>query len=536
MLRMPQRASRLGFRAGGAALMSATLALALVDDAQAQCETYSCEPYTFMLSQSTSGGMPNGASRNAAISQDDRYGRVAAFESDASNIVSGDTNGKTDVFSVSRAGPYGTNGTRWRMGARRLITKSPSGAPANGDSYKPAVSGNVEVAPKCIAFVSEASNLVSGDTNGQADAFVYSLASGTISRISVSSSGRQSNGRTFDVAVDGRCERVAFTSNATNLSLTSTSRSQWKSAVTTNNVAGRRQVYSRFIAEPKYSSSGLKGLTFLASAVDGRAGNDHSGQPTMPSRRGDAVGFTSLATNLSSVDRNAFYDVYWRQMPLVRISAGSTPKFRTNLLSRSRTGGASNGHSTAPAASGNHYDSPSGSRIAFETLSTNVGGAFTDSNGVSDIVRAVITGTEVTTRYNSNGQYCKGLGNAASQRPAISEAGSTVLYDTDASNFTCYSSGADRNGAIADIFVWTERRVGSILWSFDTNTRPLTMDSRNPATSARTNYYLWETRDPFADIALASREGYYDDPHGARNRAAEDPGANQVFMRYGGPE
>ncbi|HLL86977.1 MAG TPA: hypothetical protein VK387_06670 [Thermoleophilaceae bacterium] len=206
------------------------------------------------------------------------------------------------------------------------------------------------------------------------------------------------------------------------------------------------------------------------------------------------------------------------------------------LVSRSRSGTGGNGPSSQPSASGNHYDSSSGSRIAYQTLATNVGGPFRDTNGVSDIVRSVVEGGQVASRYASNGQSCRTLGNGPSQRPAISEAGTTVLYDTDASNFTCYSSGRDRNGSIADVFVWTERRLGSILWSFDTNKRELELDSRNPATSACTNYYMWETRDPFADIALARRSGWYSDPAAKRAEAAQSERYHQVYMRYGGPE
>jgi hypothetical protein len=64
----------------------------------------------------------------------------------------------------------------------------------------------------------------------------------------------------------------------------------------------------------------------------------------------------------------------------------------------------------------------------------------------------------------------------------------------------------------------------------------LEFDSRNPATSARINYYMWETRDPFTDIALAKRSGYYDDPAGIRVRARQSDRFSQVYMRYGGPE
>src|SRR3954462_14617572 len=65
---------------------------------------------TFLLS-SANGAFPNGPSRNAAVSHDQRIARYIAYESDASNIIDGDTNSATDVFLVFRAQPFGHNGT-----------------------------------------------------------------------------------------------------------------------------------------------------------------------------------------------------------------------------------------------------------------------------------------------------------------------------------------------------------------------------------------------------------------------------------------
>src|ERR1041385_9359706 len=62
---------------------------------------------TFLLSRAFDGGLPNGVSRNASVSHDQRIARDIAYESDATNIVPGDTNGLTDVFVVHRAGPWG---------------------------------------------------------------------------------------------------------------------------------------------------------------------------------------------------------------------------------------------------------------------------------------------------------------------------------------------------------------------------------------------------------------------------------------------
>jgi hypothetical protein len=71
-----------------------------------------------------------------------------------------------NVFAVRRAEPYGENGTPWRAGDRVLVSSGLGGAPANGPSGLPAVDGTSRVAPHCVAFVSAASNLVRGDTNG----------------------------------------------------------------------------------------------------------------------------------------------------------------------------------------------------------------------------------------------------------------------------------------------------------------------------------------------------------------------------------
>ena len=67
-------------------------------------------------------------------------------------------------------------------------------------------------------FHSDASNLVPGDTNGISDVFVYDRQTHTIERVSVASDGTQGNGHSSSVgsiSADGRY--VAFDSNASNL-------------------------------------------------------------------------------------------------------------------------------------------------------------------------------------------------------------------------------------------------------------------------------------------------------------------------------
>ena len=103
----------------------------------------------------SSGGQPgNEESFQPAISADGRY---VAFGSLASSLVPGDTKGSEDVFVRDR-----------NRDTTRRVSVSSSGQPGNGSSSQPAISGD----GRYVAFYSEASNLVAGDTNSAADAFV----------------------------------------------------------------------------------------------------------------------------------------------------------------------------------------------------------------------------------------------------------------------------------------------------------------------------------------------------------------------------
>jgi hypothetical protein len=83
-----------------------------------------------------------------------------------------------------------------------------------GDSYFTAISGD----GRHVAFASQASNLVGGDTNGRYDVFVFDRLVSSIERASVASDGSQSDENSFDslaISRDGR--QVAFSSFAATL-------------------------------------------------------------------------------------------------------------------------------------------------------------------------------------------------------------------------------------------------------------------------------------------------------------------------------
>src|SRR3954451_17214024 len=234
-----------------AVLAAAPAALAHHDDKDTTI--YVPDATTHLLSKSMAGTVPDGPSRNPAISQDQRIAKVVAFESDAEDLVNGDSNGLTDIFFIRRAEPYGNDGTPWQGGQTEIGSTGMNGQPANGRSYLAALDGDSKnLSPHCLAFVSDASNLVPGDTNGVPDAFIRNLDTGAISRVSVNSHGQQANGPSFDVSLSGDCARVAFSSTATNLALTKTREPNLKPLVTAAAPPGRKQVYVRVLpGDPK---------------------------------------------------------------------------------------------------------------------------------------------------------------------------------------------------------------------------------------------------------------------------------------------
>lgn len=467
---------------------------------------------TFLFSRSVSGGIPNGPSRHGSLSHDQRIARVAAFESDASNIVDGDSNGATDVFMVRRAAPWGRNGTPWAMGATELVSKGLGGAPANGRSWGPELDGSSHNSPNCIAFVSEASNLVPGDTNGVADAFVYDLRNGKITRISVNSAGKQGNGPTTEVTTDGDCERVAFSSTSTNLALKSAGKKAWRTAKTSGGTGGFKQVYVH-VRKGKGHDKGFKGMTFLASASNsGRPGNGDSFEPSFAGA-GKSVAFTSNARNLTGGDSNGTSDIYMRSFVREFTHIGGKGvqvlKLTTRMVSSTGSGKAGNGASTQPTTTDD------GRWVSYQTLASNILPG--DTNGVSDIARADLKKKRAKTNWVSKG--IEGIGNGASNNPVISNAGEFVLFDSDATNFRpSYSVIPDPNG-VRDMFLWNAPTKNVSLESRNWDNKYLTSSSSKPKTSSRGNYVLFESADESIDQLIANYTG-----------------VPQVYMRYLGPK
>jgi hypothetical protein len=506
---------------------------------------------TFLVSKSNDGGLPDGPSRNAAFSQDGRRASVLAFESDATNILSGDTNGVTDVFYQERQ-DNGTEGEPWISRGTRLVSKGMNGQPANGRSFGPSIdgdsssaNGNANTAPKCIAFVSDASNLVPGDTNRKSDAFVYFIRT---------------------VAIDGTCSRVAFTSYATNIAQTTNGpprNPNYGINKTDKPLSGVKNVFVHVIGAEKDSDKGLIGLTFLASATNtGKSGNKDSFDPSWSLRTGQALSFTSNATNLDPRDTNNFSDVYVKGMSRVIQffgKPGSRIKLAT-LVTKVRvvsvnpdTQRAGNGPST------NGSTSDQGCSVAFQTQSTDIYGG--DNDAQPDVVRADIRGFMLRFKVlPKDPQGCREIegsaapagdtikitkiarGNGPTTGPWSVGGGDYITFTSDASDFPGVTAARKDENGVGDVFLWSgTRATGNVtrLLSADTDNDQLTLPSFNAAPSQRINYILFETNDPFADKVAAARFDF-----GTTDRAAIYAAANtgptsrfhQVYMRYLGPK
>jgi hypothetical protein len=522
-----------GAALAGAALISVALGAAIPAAAGAQG---AFPRTTFLLSKSADGGFPDGPSRNPAVSHDQRIARLMAYESDATNIVAGDTNGQTDVFVVQRAQPWGPDGTPWAIGPTTIASIGTQGEPANGPSSLPSLDGDAHHDPHCVAFISSASNLVADDTNGVADAFVRDLTTNVTQRVSVNSDGEQANGPSTEVSIDGACERVAFTSSATNLALTSTKKLGWRSAQTAQ-AGGSRQVYVHVISGTG-ADAAFKGLTFLASAnTKGAAANAEAYEPAF-ARAGKAVVFTSRASNLAPRDGNGNTDVFERTFTRAYKHMGNGRgvqafSFGTTLVSATPSGAAGNGASAHPDVSDD------GNFVAFETTAGDILPG--DSNGVSDVAEMDLHGQlrkslpYSCTMVSGGRDVCwvskskaTSIGNGASNNPTISGAGEFVLFDSDATNLRESESVREDANGVRDMFLWN-RPTGNV--SLESRAAPaaagqkgdyLNVASQAPATSSRGNYVGFVSKGTTIDTPLVVNLG----------GVTPDPVNDLVYVRY----
>ena len=120
-----------------------------------------CTVSTTLVSVAIGGAAATADSRGGSLSAD---GRFIAFESDASNVVSGDTNNATDVFLHDTC----AGAAAGCVASTIRLSVTLDGTQGNGASFTPVISGDGHF----VAFISSASNLAPGDTNKADDVFL----------------------------------------------------------------------------------------------------------------------------------------------------------------------------------------------------------------------------------------------------------------------------------------------------------------------------------------------------------------------------
>jgi hypothetical protein len=364
---------------------------------------------TIRVSVSSTGVEGNDWSAYPVISAD---GSTVAFLSAATNLVSGDTNGKYDVFvhDLSSQATY------------RVSLKSSTSVEGNDDCWGPP---SLTSDGSKVAFTSFASNLVSGDANGVPDVFVRDRTTTVTTVVSVNSPGSPGNADSYFPLISGNGQYVAFTTQATDIVSGDTNNAT--DVVRYNFASGARVRISQ--------SSG------------GTQGNDAS-QAWSINSTGTIVAFSSSATNLVASDTNSVPDVFLR-----------FPGYSTTIrVSVSSTGTEGDNASSAASLSYNASTTGLGTEtgyVAFESGASTL--VANDGNQWIDIFVYEIS-TGLTTRWTETCTYQETQWGG--HMPVISGDGGTVAFSSDS---TTYVSG-DSNIKL-DIFVAEPRATSDATWS-----------------------------------------------------------------------
>src|SRR4051794_18973615 len=384
-------------RATTPALLGLLLAVAIAAPAQAQEQT------TTLISRAADGGTPNGPSTNAVISGDRRYSRVIAFESTASDLVRGDTNGASDVFAVKRRGSINNKGTRWSGGDSILVSRGLGGDPANGPSSLPAVGGDFRHAGSCVAFLSAASNLVRGDTNGKVDAFFASAPGRALRRVS-EPGGKQMTEDANSVTVSGDCDHVAFTTAGGRL-------------YTTEVGDDAKRVSTRGDAsDPSYATGNSEALVYAAGGGVWLS-SDGKSRGSLVARGG----------------RNPVFNDLKRRTLAYEKSVGNTTQIGYRDVGRGEKIISARGNSAGDADSRKPVIGNSGFYVTFETDASNLqvsaSGATGDNNQRPDsYLYSDVRSITLVQSVEEKGQPLRGGG----QNPSTSYYANYMVFDSPA--------------------------------------------------------------------------------------------------------
>jgi hypothetical protein len=356
---------------------------------------------TSRVSVNANGGQGTGISETPSVSADGRY---IAFTSTANDLVPDDTNIFPDVFVKDR-----------QTGAIEVISRNAGGIISNFVSSNPAISAD----GRYVAFLSNATNLVSNDLNGSNDIFLKDRQTGSITRINVDPNGNEANQGQSGfhapaISSDGRY--ISFVSAASNLVLNDT-----------NNQA------DVFVRDTQTGQTTRVSVT--SGGVQVNSGADFFETPAI-SGDGRYVAFHSSASDLVLNDGNIFSDVFVHDRQTGQTTIAS-------LGSGGISGGNAFYSNVSLSADGRHvgFTSNSGSLVVGDT-----------NNNYDVFVRDLQSGQ--TTRVSVSSTGVQGNGRSGDDRPHFSADGRFVLFDSEATNLVT----GDTNGSL-DLFLH-DRQTG----------------------------------------------------------------------------
>lgn len=339
-----------------------------------------------------------GDSNNPSISAD---GRFVAFTSHATNLVAGDTNGKSDVFVRDTV-----------LETTTRVSVAWDGVEGNFESDSSAISADGQI----IAFRSLATNLVPGDTNAYSDVFVR--AAGTTTLVSVATDGLSGgNGQSglTQTAVSADGSTVGFSSSASNLVASDTN-----GAV--SDVFIRKNNATTLISKTTTGLQGQSGSYSVALSTDG-----------------SIAAFTSY-NNMVNGDTNGELDVFVRDTNNTGTTTRVSIASGANGAQGNRASGNSNGWGIAISGDG--------TKVAFQSLATNL--VKKDTNGFEDIfLRNRSTNSTTMVSVTPSGGLANGSsGGLNTCGVSMSADGVSVMFCSYATNLVT----GDTNGFM-DVFV-----------------------------------------------------------------------------------
>ncbi|GGT29201.1 hypothetical protein GCM10010254_57300 [Streptomyces chromofuscus] len=317
------------------------------------------------VSVASDGTQGDDFSLSPSLSGDGRY---VGFNSGAGNLVPGDTNGQTDAFVHDRS-----------TGTTEVVSVAADGTRANGLSSAPSLSDDGRYA----TFISDADNLVSGDTNKSTDVFLHDRQTGETVLVSQTPAGVPASGNSREPSISSDGRYIAFQSSAGDLvpgdtdgaidvfvrdRVTGTTTLVGPEGENTGpSISGDGQLVAFTQGWQLYVSDLKTGEIEQVSVTgSGETADDWAFAPSL-SEDGTKVAFYSYAANLSAGDTNGLPDVFVRDR-----TAGTTTRISGGLEDTE-----GDGLSFLPSLSGD------GRTVAFESTSANL--VAQDSNGHSDI-------------------------------------------------------------------------------------------------------------------------------------------------------